>query len=61
MDAGSNFGERVRLTRKTCPMTFRIQGIQRRGDGQGCAPLPPKERRGEVGEPRNLFPRLGVG
>ena len=24
-------------------------------------PLPPKERGGEVGEPRNLFPRLGVG
>ena len=24
-------------------------------------PLPPKERGSEVGEPRNLFPRLGVG
>ena len=27
-----------------CLMTFRIQGIQRRGDGNDCAPLPPKER-----------------
>ena len=25
-------------------MLFRIQGIQRRGDGKDCAPLPPKER-----------------
>ena len=24
-------------------MSFRIQGIQRRGDGKDCAPLPPKE------------------
>ena len=23
---------------------YRIQGIQRRGDGKDCAPLPPKER-----------------
>ena len=42
-------------------MTIRILGTQRRGDGKDCAPLPPKERGGEVGEPRNLFPRLGVG
>ena len=42
-------------------MTIRILGTQRRGDGKDCAPLPPKEREGEVGEPRNLFPRLGVG
>ena len=25
-------------------MSFWIQGIQRRGDGKDCAPLPPKER-----------------
>ena len=37
-------------------ITFRIKGIQRRGDGKGCAPLPPMERGGEVGGPRNLFP-----
>ena len=44
-------------------MSFRTQilGTQRRGDGKDCAPLPPKERGGEVGVPRNLFPRLGVG
>ena len=41
-------------------ISLRILGIQRRGDGKDCASLPPKER-GEVGEPRNLFPRLGVG
>ena len=33
---------------------FWIRCIQRRGDGKNCAG-------GEVGEPRNLFPRLGVG
>ena len=44
-------------------MSFRIQilSTQRRGDGKDCAPFPPKERGGEVGVPRNLFPRLGVG
>ena len=42
-------------------MSFRIQGIQLRGDGKDCAPLPPKEWWREVGEPRNLIPRLGVG
>ena len=41
-------------------IAIRIQGIQRRGGGQDCAPLPP-ELGGEVGELRNLFPRLGVG
>ena len=40
-------------------IAIRIQGIERRGDGKNCATLPSKER-GEVGEPRNLFPRLGV-
>ena len=40
--------------------TIRFQGIQRRGDAKDCAPLPPKEWI-EVGVPRNLFPRLGVG
>ena len=34
----------------------RTRGIQRRGDGKDCAGVG-----GEVGEPRNLFPRLGVG
>ena len=39
-------------------MSFRILGIQRRGDAKDCAP---PGVGGEVGEPRNLFPRLGVG
>ena len=38
-----------------------IQGIQRRGDGKDCYLLPPLERGGDVGVPRNLFHRLGVG
>ena len=42
-------------------MIFRIQGIQRRGDGKDCAPLPPKEWESEVGVPRNLFLDLGLG
>ena len=33
-DEGSNAGKRHLL------MSFRIQGIQRRGDGKDCAPLP---------------------
>ena len=42
-------------------MSFRIQGIQRRGDGQDCAPPSSEGVGSEVSEPRNLFPRLGVG
>ena len=41
--------------------SIRIQGIQRRGDGKDCAPPSSVGVGGEVGEPRNLFPRLGVG
>ena len=41
-------------------MSFRLQGIQLRGDGKDCAPLP-RRVEGEVGVLRNLFPRLGVG
>ena len=40
---------------------IQIQGIQRRGDGKYCAPLPPKEWGGEVGVPCNLFLDLGLG
>ena len=65
LDAGGNVGKRVRLTRKTRPSVI-----------SHCNPDPghPKPRRwkrlrppssegegSEVGEPRNLFPRLGVG
>ena len=42
-------------------MSFWILGIQRRGDGKDCAPPSSEGVGGEVGEPRNLFPRLGVG
>ena len=64
-DAGSTVGERVRLTRKTRPSVIshfnpdpghstprrwkRLRPVSSEGEG------------GEVGEPRNLFPRLGVG
>ena len=52
-----------RLVQAHFLMLFRTQilGTQRRGDGKDCAPLPPKERGREVGVPRNLFPRFGVG
>ena len=39
-----------------CFLMFRIQGIQRRGDGIYCAPSSDGEG-GEVGVLRNLFPR----
>ena len=42
-------------------MSFRIQGIQRQGDGKDCAPPSSEGEGGEVGVPCNLFPRLGVG
>ena len=47
LDAGGKVGKSVRLTRKTRPgvssHSILILGIQRRGDGKDCAPLPPKE------------------
>ena len=62
-DDHSNVVKRVRPTRKTRPSAsshvIPIQGIQRRGDGKDS---PSSEGEGgEVGVPRNLFPRLGVG
>ena len=45
-EAGGNMGKRVRLTKKTRPgvfFTWQSGSIQRRGDGNDCAPLPPKE------------------
>ena len=53
LDCRGNFGKRVRLTRKTRP-----------GASSMFIPDPghPTPRRwSEVGVPRNLFPRLGVG
>ena len=51
-----------RFVQEQLLISFRIQGIQRRGDGKDCA-LPPSSEGvgGEVGVPRNIFPRLGVG
>ena len=36
-------------------------GTQRRGDGKDCAPPSSEGEGGEVGVPRNLFLRLGLG
>ena len=41
-------------------MSFRIQGIQRRGGGKDRTSPSSIEEGGEVGVPRSLFPRLGV-
>ena len=65
LDAGSTVGKRVRLTRKTRPGV--ISHVN--PDPGHSTPrrwkrlrLPSSEGEGgEVGEPRNLFPRLGVG
>ena len=42
-------------------IAIRIQGIQCRGDGKDCATPSSEGVGGEVGEPRNLLPRHGVG
>ena len=65
LDAGSFLGKRVRLTRKTRP------GVSSMIIPDPAHPTPRRWKRlrspssegvgGEVGEPRNLFPRLGVG
>ena len=53
LDAGGDrekgSGLSIRLVQAQLLMSFRIQGIQRQGEGR------------EVGVLRNLFPRLGVG
>ena len=64
-DEGSNAGKRVRLTKKTRP------GASSHVIPDPGHPTPRRWKRwrppssegvgGEVGEPRNLFPRLGVG
>ena len=50
-----------RLVQEHLLMSFRTQilGTQRRGDGKDCAPPSSAGEGGEVGVPRNLFPRLG--
>ena len=42
-------------------MTFRIEGIQRRGDGKDCAPLPPSERGVRWADLAIFFLALGLG
>ena len=42
-------------------MSFRILGIQRRGDGKDCAPLPPKEWRVRSASLAIFFLDLGLG
>ena len=64
-DTGSTVGKRVRLTKKTRP------GATSHVIPDPGHPTPRRWKRlcppssdgvgGEVGEPRNLFPRLGVG
>ena len=64
-ETGDTVGKRVRLTRKTRPGVS-VHSIPDRGH-----PMPRRWKRlrspssegveGEVGEPRNLFPRLGIG
>ena len=60
LDDGSNSGKPGRHVQVHLLMSFRIQGIQHREDGKDCS-LPPSSvgEGGEVGVPRNLFPRLG--
>ena len=65
LDAGGNKGKKVRLTKKTRP------GASSHVNPDPGHPTPRRWKRlrapssegvgGEVGEPRNLFPRLGVG
>ena len=42
-------------------MSFRILGIQRRGDGKDCAPFPPKEWRVRSASHAIFFLDLGLG
>ena len=65
-DTGSNMGKRVRLTRKTRPGESSLDipdpGHPTPRRWKRLRPPPSSEvEGGEVGEPRNLFPRLGIG
>ena len=64
LDAGGNVGKRVRLTRKTRPSGISHCNRSQASNAEEMEKiaLPSSEGEGgEVGEPRNLFPRLGVG
>ena len=64
-EAGGNLGERVQLTRKTLPgvSLHSIPGLVHSTPRRWKRLRSPSSGGvgGEVGEPRNLFPRLGVG
>ena len=64
-DAGSTVDKRVRLTRKTRPgvslHSIPDQGHSTPRRWKRLRPPSSEGEGGEVGEPRNLFPRLGVG
>ena len=64
-DAGGNVGKRVGLTRKTRPGAFSLvrpdPGHSTPRRWKRLRPPSSEGEGGEVGEPRNLFPRLGVG
>ena len=61
LDCRGNFGKRVRLTRKTRPG---IPFLSHPVSGHGGHPTPRRWKRllrsSGGGEPRNIFPRLGV-
>ena len=63
--AGSNVGKSVRLAKKTRPgVSFHSipdQGQPTPRRWKRLRPPSSEGEGGEVGEPRNLFPRLGVG
>ena len=65
LDAGGNTVKRVRLTRKdTSKCCFSCQSGSRALNAEEMEKIAPpflRRRGGEVGVPRNLFPRLGVG
>ena len=65
VDAGGNTGKRVRLTRKTCPSLMVHDtpntGLLKPRRWKRLRPPSSAGEVSEVGEPRNLFPRLGVG
>ena len=65
LDAGGNLGKRVRLTKKTRPgRSSHVNpdpGHPTLRRWRRLRPPSSEGEGGEVGVPRNLFPRLGVG
>ena len=65
LDAGGNLGKRIRLTRKSRPSgTSHVNPDPGHSTPRRWKRLRPPSSEGvggEVGVPRNLFPRLGVG